>query len=32
MVLGKPSRFLDGLPAAVLTGLQVGEEDDDEPF
>ena len=32
MVLGKPSRFLEGLPGAVLTGLQVVEEDDDDPF
>ena len=29
MVLGKPSRFLDGLPSAVLPGLQVVEDDDD---
>jgi len=29
MVLGKPSRFLEGLPSAVLTGLQVVEEPDD---
>jgi DNA helicase-2/ATP-dependent DNA helicase PcrA len=27
MVLGKPSRFVDGLPSAVLPGLQVVEED-----
>jgi len=32
MVLGKPSRFLDGLPAVVLTGLQVIEEEDGDPF
>jgi DNA helicase-2/ATP-dependent DNA helicase PcrA len=32
MVLGKPSRFLEGLPGGVLTGLQVVEEDDDDPF
>ena len=29
MVLGKPSRFLDGLPAAVLGGMQVVEEEDE---
>ena len=27
MVLGKPSRFVDGLPSGVLPGLQVVEED-----
>jgi DNA helicase-2/ATP-dependent DNA helicase PcrA len=27
MVLGKPSRFVDGLPDAVLPGMQVVEED-----
>jgi DNA helicase II / ATP-dependent DNA helicase PcrA len=27
MVLGKPSRFVDGLPEALLRGLQVVEED-----
>jgi DNA helicase-2/ATP-dependent DNA helicase PcrA len=27
MVLGKPSRFVDGLPSAILPGLQVVEED-----
>ena len=27
MVLGKPSRFVEGLPDAVLPGLQVVEED-----
>jgi DNA helicase-2/ATP-dependent DNA helicase PcrA len=27
MVLGKPSRFVDGLPESVLPGLQVVEED-----
>jgi DNA helicase-2/ATP-dependent DNA helicase PcrA len=32
MVLGKPSRFLEGLPSAVLTGLQVVEEADDQDW
>jgi DNA helicase-2/ATP-dependent DNA helicase PcrA len=32
MVLGKPSRFLEGLPSAVLGGLHVVEEADDESF
>ena len=32
LVLGKPSRFLEGLPPAVLTGLQVVEEEDDDLF
>ena len=27
MVLGKPSRFVDGLPETLLPGLQVVEED-----
>jgi len=30
MVLGKPSRFLEGLTAEVLAGVQVVEEADDE--
>jgi len=32
MVLGRPSRFLDGLPKTVLAGLQVVEEDEDDHF
>ena len=30
MVLGKPSRFVDGLPEDVLPGMQVVEEEDSE--
>jgi hypothetical protein len=32
MVLGKPSRFVEGLPSAVLSGMQVVEEDIDYEF
>jgi DNA helicase-2/ATP-dependent DNA helicase PcrA len=32
MVLGRPSRFLDGLPKTVLAGLQVVEEEDDDYY
>jgi len=32
MVLGRPSRFLDGLPKTVLAGLQVVEEEDEDYY
>jgi DNA helicase-2/ATP-dependent DNA helicase PcrA len=32
MVLGKPSRFVEGLPSAVLSGMQVVEEDIEYEF
>jgi DNA helicase-2/ATP-dependent DNA helicase PcrA len=31
MVLGKPSRFVEGFPSSVLGGMQVVEEDPEDP-
>ena len=31
MVLGKPSRFVEGFPSSVLGGMQVVEEEPEDP-
>jgi hypothetical protein len=31
MVLGKPSRFVEGFPSSVLGGMLVVEEEPEEP-